>query len=56
MKIAQFLVTAVAVEGHGVREAPREYGASKSWVSELCARYRAEGEAGLPRTSVQHRR
>ena len=47
MDLARYLVTAVLVEGRSAREVAKSHGVSKSWVYELLARYRAEGEAGL---------
>lgn len=47
MEIAAYLVTAVLVEGRGVREVARDHGVSKTWLYELLARYQAEGEAGF---------
>jgi transposase InsO family protein len=56
MEIAAYLVTAVLVEGRGVREVARDHGVSKTWLYELLARYQAEGEAGLvPRSKRPHR-
>lgn len=56
MEIAAYLVTAVLVEGQSVRVVARDHGVSKTWVYELLARYRAEGEAGLvPRSKRPHR-
>ena len=45
MSRARLVITAVVVEGRGVREVARAYGVSPGWVSRLVARYRAEGEA-----------
>ena len=47
MEMATFVVTAVLLEGRSPREVAEAYGVSKTWVYELVARYRAEGEAGL---------
>jgi transposase InsO family protein len=47
MEMAAYLVTAVLVEGQPVRKVARDHGVSKTWVYELLARYRAQGEAGL---------
>lgn len=47
MEMARYLVTAVLVEGRSAREVARAHGVSKTWVCELLARYRAEGDAGL---------
>ena len=56
MDIAGYLVTAVLVEGRSPREVARAHGVSKTWVYELLARYRAEGEAGLVPRSKRPRR
>jgi transposase InsO family protein len=51
------VITAVVVEGRPVRDVAAAYGVSRSWVYELVARYRAEGESAFeprsrrPRTS-----
>ena len=47
MSSARLVITAVVVEGRGVREVARTYGVSPGWVSKLVARYRAEGEAAF---------
>jgi transposase InsO family protein len=47
MEMATYLVTAVLVEGRGVREVARDHGVSKTWLYELLARYKEHGEAGL---------
>jgi transposase InsO family protein len=48
---ARLVITAVVVEGRGVREVARAYGVSPGWVSKLVARYREEGEAAFePKT------
>jgi transposase len=44
---ARLVITAVVVEGRGVRETARGYKVSPGWVSRLIARYRAEGEAAF---------
>src|ERR1700722_7846704 len=44
MSRARLVITAVVVEGRGVREVARAYGVSPGGVSRLVARYRAEGE------------
>lgn len=56
MDKASFLVAAVVVEGRGVREVARAHGVSKTWLYELVARYRAEGEAGLAPRSKRPKR
>jgi len=45
MSRARLVITAVVVEGRGVREVARDYGLSPGWVSRLVARYREDGEA-----------
>ena len=56
MELAAFVVQAVLVEGRSVREVARAHGVSKTWLYELVARYRAEGEAGLvARSKRPHR-
>ena len=56
MELATFVVEAVLVEGRSVREVARAHGVSKTWLYELLARYRAEGEAGLiARSKRPHR-
>ncbi len=47
MEMAVYLVAAVEVEGLSVRKVAKDHGVSKTWLYELVARYRAEGEAGL---------
>src|SRR5438045_6384151 len=47
MSRARLLITAVVVEGRGVREVARDYGVSPGWVSRLVTRYRDEGEAAF---------
>lgn len=47
MEMARYLVTAVEVEKRSVRAVATEHGVSKSWLYELLARYRQEGDAGL---------
>jgi transposase InsO family protein len=44
---ARLVITAVVVEGRPAAEVIAEYGVSKSWLYELLARYRAEGEAAF---------
>ena len=51
MSKARLVITAVVVEGRGVREVARDYGVSPGWVSRLVARFRDEGETAFePRT------
>jgi transposase InsO family protein len=56
VELATFVVQAVLVEKRSVREVARAHGVSKTWLYELVARYRAEGEAGLvARSKRPHR-
>jgi transposase InsO family protein len=55
MSRARLVITAVVVEGRGVREVARDYGVSPGWVSKLVARYRDEGETAFaPRSRRPH--
>ena len=45
MSFTRLLITAVVVEKRPVREVAASYGVSRSWLYELLARYRTEGEA-----------
>ena len=45
MTSTRLLITAVVVENRPVREVAATYGVSKSWLYELLARYRTEGDA-----------
>jgi transposase InsO family protein len=56
MSKARLVITAVVVEGRGVREVARDYAVSPGWVSKLVARYRDEGEAAFERRSRRPRR
>ena len=47
MSKARLVITAVVVEKRPVAEVVAEYGVSRSWLYELVARYRDEGEAAL---------
>ena len=47
MDLAGYVVRAVLAEGRSVREVAAAHGVSKSWIYELLARYRADGDAGL---------
>ena len=47
MSKARLVITAVVVEGRPQAEVARAYNVSKSWVSKLVARYRAEGDAAF---------
>jgi transposase InsO family protein len=44
---ARLVITAVAVEKRSVAEVAATYGVSRSWIYELLARYRDEGEAAF---------
>ena len=41
---ARLVITAIILEKRTVTEVVADYGVSRSWVYELLARYRAEGE------------
>jgi transposase InsO family protein len=45
MSLTRLLITAVVVEKRPVRQVAAQYGVSRSWLYELLARYRREGEA-----------
>ena len=47
MSKARLVITAVVVEGRSPPEVATTYGVSRSWVYELVARHRAEGEAAF---------
>jgi transposase InsO family protein len=52
---ARLVITAVVVQGRGVRETARSYQVSPGWVSRLVARYHVEGEAAFePRSRRPH--
>jgi len=52
---ARLVITAVIVEGRSQSEVAREYGVSRSWISRLLTRYRAEGDAAFqPRSRRPH--
>ena len=55
MSKARLVITAVTVENRPVAKVVADYGVSRSWVYELLARYRAEGEAAFePRSKRPH--
>ena len=56
MSRARLVITAVVVEGRGVREVARDYGVSAGWVSKLVARFREEGEAAFEPRSRRPKR
>src|SRR3954452_21825595 len=47
MSKARLVITAVTVEKRPVAEVAAAYGVSRSWIYELLARYRDEGEAAF---------
>src|SRR5689334_5013139 len=47
MSRARLVITAIEVEGRTITEVVAAYGVSRSWVYELLARYRAEGDAAF---------
>jgi hypothetical protein len=47
MSKARLVITAIEVEGPAPAEVCAAYGVSRSWVHELLARYRAEGDTAL---------
>ncbi|MEU4290038.1 leucine zipper domain-containing protein [Kribbella sp. NPDC026596] len=47
MSKARVVITAITVEKRSVAQVVAEYGVARSWVYELLARYRAEGEAAF---------
>ena len=52
---ARLVITAVVLENRPVAEVVREFGVSRSWLYDLLARYRAEGEAAFePRSRRPH--
>lgn len=56
MDLARYLVQAVLVEGRSAAEVAAAHGVSRSWVYELLARHRREGEAGLVARSKRPKR
>jgi len=47
MTLNRLLITAVVVENRPVAQVAAQYGVSQSWLYELLARYRADGEAAF---------
>ena len=47
MSKARLVITAIEVEGRTPAEVIAAYGVSRSWLHELVARYRAEGDAAF---------
>ena len=57
MTDARLLITAVVVEKRSILDVAVQYGVSRSWLYELLARYRREGEAAFePRSRPSARR
>jgi transposase InsO family protein len=55
MSKARLVITAIEVEGRSPAEVVAAYGVSRSWLHELLARYRAEGDAAFePRSRRPH--
>ena len=55
MTLNRLLITCVVVENRPVRDVAAQYGVSESWLYELLARYRAQGEAAFePRSRRPH--
>lgn len=55
MSKARLVITAVTVQHRSVTQVARDYGVSRSWVYELLARYRTEGQAAFePRSRRPH--
>jgi transposase len=55
MTLNRLLITSVVVENRPVRDVAAQYGVSESWLFELLARYKAEGEAAFEPRSVARR-
>jgi transposase InsO family protein len=53
---ARLVITAVVLEGRAVSEVVEAYGVSRSWVYELVARYRSEGEMAFEPRSRRPKR
>ncbi len=55
MSKARLVLIAVTLENRSVREVAQTYGVSRSWIYELLARYRTEGETAFtPRAKTPH--
>src|SRR5438094_159855 len=55
MALADYLVAAVLIEGRPVADVAADHGVSRSWLYELLARYREQGDDGLrPRSRRPH--
>jgi transposase InsO family protein len=55
MDLAGYVIKAVVVEGHSVKEVAAAHDVSRSWLYELLARYREHGEEGLTPRSKRPR-
>jgi leucine-zipper of insertion element IS481 len=47
MSLTRLLITSVVIENRPVLDVAAQYGVSESWLFELLARYKAEGEAAF---------
>ena len=47
MSKARLVITAIEIEGRTVTEVAASYQVSRSWIYELLARYRTEGDAAF---------
>ena len=56
MSKARLVITAVVLEGRPVREVVSAYDVSRSWVYELVARYRSDGDAAFEQRSKRPKR
>ena len=55
MTLNRLLITSVVIENRTVRDVADQYDVSQSWLFELLARYKAEGEAAFePRSRRPH--
>ena len=55
MSKARLVITTITIENRPIAEVVADYGVSRSWVYELLARYRDEGEAAFePRSKRPH--
>src|SRR4051794_22258534 len=55
MTLNRLLITSVVVENRPVRDVANQYGVSESWLFELLARYRTEGDAAFEARSRRPR-
>ena len=56
MSFIRLLITSVVIENRTVRDVTATYGVSESWLFELLARYKAEGEAAFEPRSRRPKR